>query len=592
MAKLFRFNGNGSLSILQKTFLSASTAKKLPVGTTTLNLDIFANGRLFEDAIYVKVKVLPKGPDWDFDPSAYSQDMTLVANYNFNNTNLKSTDTTDLISVWIDNKLRGVANINKFTTTLHSAVISVYGNPSDFGKALKFRIWDASAGTEYDAKPDANATISFTPDKIEGSVSSPRLLDVFTLSDKVQYIPLNQGWTTFSVNTNKWDAPLNTTIVSLRHPHDGDVIKTANKSAAYVSTSNTWVSANGLDSTNVHRGYQIYLQDADTLRITGSAASISPIALNYGWNFVGYPPQTALGIDSAFAFLGQPDSVTLKTTAQNPTYSRNMVAMYDNGTWKYTSNSDMDMLYPNFAYKMRVSSTGSQLYFEGANGSQAPVTLLRSVQEVPLNLNKPEEWAVNVASFEHNMLITGVLDYDKTENMNENSKVAAYIGKECRGVGELVYVKELKRYVTTMMVYSNGGEEEISFYIYNADQNRSYKHHETLAFTPDALIGNYSSPYHFSNVAPDNTFNGSVYPNPFIDGFEVNLKSDKTQSYEIQLLDLTGRVLKKVSVASEMTSFNTSIDTEALDLVEGVYLLQVKGSLGKTLTFKVIHARQ
>jgi hypothetical protein len=162
-------------------------SKEMPIGTTTLNLDIFANGRLFENAIKISVKVLPKGPDWNFDPSQYSQDMTLVANYNFNNTNVKSTDTTDLISVWIDNKLRGVANINKFTNTLYSAVISVYGNPSDFGKALKFRIWDASAGVEYDARPDANAVISFAPDKIEGSVSSPRLLDVFTASDKVQY---------------------------------------------------------------------------------------------------------------------------------------------------------------------------------------------------------------------------------------------------------------------------------------------------------------------------------------------------------------------------------------------------------------------
>jgi hypothetical protein len=570
-------------------------SKQLPAGMKTISLDIFANGRLFENTIYVKVKVLPKSPltpEWTFDPSQYSQDMTLIANYNFNNTGIKSTDTMDLVSVWIDNKLRGVANINKFTNTLHSALISVYGNPSDFGKALKFRIWDASAGVEYDARPDANAVISFAPDKIEGSVSSPRLLDVFTASDKVQYIPLNQGWTTFSVNTNRWNAPLNTAIASLRHPHEGDVIKTANKSAEYVSTSNSWVSTNGLDSTNVHRGYQIYLQAADTLRITGSAAAISPIALNYGWNFVGYPPQTALGIDTAFAFLGQPDSVTLKTTAQNPTYSRNMVAIYDNNSWKYASNSDMDMLYPNFAYKMRVSSTGSQLYFEGANASQAPITLLRTVQETQLNFNNPDSWAVNAPDYEHNMLITGVIDYNKAENVNENSKVVAYVGEEYRGVGELVYVKELKRYVTTMMVYGNGAEEEVSFYIYNADQNRGYEHHETMKFTPDALVGNYGTPYHFSNVAPDNSFNGSVYPNPFNKGIELNLKSDKTQDYEVQLLDLTGRVLQKSTISSENSNFTASIKTSDLDLVEGVYLLQVKGSLGKTLTFKVIHSKQ
>jgi hypothetical protein len=568
-------------------------SKEMPIGTTTLNLDIFANGRLFEDAIYVKVKVLPKGPDWDFDPSAYSQDMTLVANYNFNNTNVKSTDTTDLISVWIDNQLRGVANINKFTTTLYSAVISVYGNPSDFGKSLKFRIWDASVGVEYDARPDANAVISFAPDKIEGSVSSPRLLDVFTASDKVRYIPLNQGWTMFSVNTNRWNAPLNTAISSLRHPHDGDVIKTANKSAEYVSASNSWVSTNGLDSANVHRGYQIYLQEADTLRITGSAAAISPISLNYGWNFVGYPPQTALGIDFAFAFLGQPDSVTLKTTAQNPTYSRNMVAIYDNNSWKYTSNSDMDMLYPNFAYKMRVNTIGSQLYFEGANASQAPVTLLRLGQQngTP-DPEDPETWFVNPADYEYNSLITATVNIDKAEARNTSTKVAAFVGDECRGVGELVYVKELDRYMMQMMVYSNGKKEEIEFHIFDADKKRRYNHYEVVTFAKDDLMGTLSAPYSFRNTPPDAAITGNVYPNPFENRLKVRLNSDKAQSYTLRLTDLMGHTLMEKQISDKTNMTQLTLDTANLDLVEGVYLLQVIGSLGETLTFKVVHFKQ
>ena len=33
-----------------------------------------------------------------------------------------------------------------------------------------------------------------------------------------------------------------------------------------------------------------------------------------------------------------------------------------------------------------------------------------------------------------------------------NTKVAAYIGQECRGVGELVYVPELGRYMISMFV--------------------------------------------------------------------------------------------------------------------------------------------
>ena len=566
-------------------------SKNMPVGITTLDLDVLANGTLYANAIHISVKVLPKGPNWTLDPSLYSQNMTLIANYNFNNTNIKSTDSTDLISVWIDNELRGVANVNKFTNTLYSAVIGVYGNPADFGKALKFRIWDASAGVEYDARPDANATITFASDKIEGSVSSPRLLDVFTASDRVRYIPLNAGWTMFSVNTNNWNAPLNTALSSLRHPHNNDLIKTANKAASFVSASNSWVSANGLDSTNVHRGYQIYLEQADTLRITGAAASIRPIDLSYGWNFVGYPLQNVQELDSAFAFLGQPDSVVLKTTAQNPTYSTNMVALYNNNTWQYAANSDMDEMYPNFAYKMRVSSTGSQLYFEGANASQAPVTLFRTVPNTPLNLNKPETWAVNTPDYEHDMVITAVLDYDKVELTDEASKVVAYVGKECRGVGELVYVEELKRYMTTINVHANEENEPIKFYIYNGANKKGYGHYETIAFQADSMIGSFAVPYHFSNVKPDNTFQGEAYPNPFNHGFELNLRSDKVQDYQVQLLDLAGRVLLKQNVASTTATTFVPIDTDALKLVEGVYFLQVKGSLGETLSFKVIHQK-
>ena len=567
-------------------------SKNMPVGTTTLDLDVLANGTLYPNAIHISVKVLPKGPNWTLDPSLYSQNMTLIANYNFNNTNIKSTDSTDLISVWIDNELRGVANVNKFTNTLYSAVIGVYGNPADFGKALKFRIWDASAGIEYDARPDANATISFASDKIEGSVSSPRLLDVFTASDKVRYIPLNAGWTMFSVNTNNWNAPLNTALSSLRHPHNNDLIKTANKAASFVSASNSWVSANGLDSTNVHRGYQIYLQQADTLRITGAAASIRPIDLAYGWNFVGYPLQNVQDLDSAFAFLGQPDSIVLKTTAQNPTYSTNMVALYNNNTWQYAANSDMDEMYPNFAYKMRVSSTGSQLYFEGANASQAPISLLRLAQNngTPYR-EEPETWFVNPANYEHNMLITANVNIDRTEIKHEQTKVAAFVGDECRGVGELKYIPALQQYVMQMFVYTNDLSDVAEFVIYDGERKRRVNHYETLVFAADSLVGELTAPYSFRNTEPDNSFGGSVFPNPFESRIKVSLQSDKAQSYKLRLTDILGNILLEDNIKESSTSTQYTLDTKALDIPEGVYLLQAIGSLGKTVSFKVIHQK-
>jgi hypothetical protein len=545
------------------------------------------------NAVVIQVTVLPAAPNWSVNPANFSENMTLLTNFNFDNDNVKSQDTMDLISVWVDNKIRGVANISKFTATNYAALIQVYGDAADANKSLSFRVWDASAGVEYDARPDNNGTISFITNKLVGNVSSPAMLDIFTASDKARYIPLNQGWTMFSVNSSKWNTTVNTALASLRHPHANDVIKTANKTAAYVSTSNSWVSTNGLDSTNVHRGYQIYLQEADTLRITGAPASIKPIALNYGWNFVGYPLQANQALASAFTFSTQPDSIILKTVAQNPNYSQNMVALYQGGSWKYAGNSDMSQLRPDFAYKMRINKPTSQMYYAGANTLQTPVSLLRLGQQngTP-DPEAPESWFVNPANFEHNSLITATVNIDKTESKNTDTKVAAFVGDECRGVGELVYVKELDRYLMQMMVYSDVQDEEIEFHIFDADKKRRYTHYEPVYFKADSLTGTLSVPYSFRNTPPDASISGDVYPNPFENRLKVRLNSDKAQSYTLRLTDLVGHTLMEKQVSDKTSTTQLTLDTANLDLVEGVYLLQVVGSLGETLTFKVVHSKQ
>ena len=190
----------------------------------------------------------------------------------------------------------------KLPVRIYNAIITVYGNTADANKALSFRVWDSSTGSEYDARPLPTATVPFTSNGIRGSLSSPLILNVVTASDKATYIPLNKGWTMFSINKQTWNVPVNTALTSLKYRTNGDIIKTANKSASFSSTTNTWTSANGLDSANVHRGYMIKLANADTLRITGAAAAIKPITLSVGWNLIGYPVQTELPIANAMVF--------------------------------------------------------------------------------------------------------------------------------------------------------------------------------------------------------------------------------------------------------------------------------------------------
>lgn len=566
-------------------------SKTLAVGTKNLYLDITANGRTYDSAIYLKVKVLPATPNWVVNTSAYSDNMTVISNFYFDtNTSVKSTDTTDLISVWIGNEIRGVARISKFSATNYNAVIQVYGTSADASKALSFRVWDASAGIEYDARTTGTpTTIPFAINSIQGSVSSPKLLNILTASDKARYIPLNAGWTWFSGNTTNWNNAVNKSLASLRTPSNGDLLKTATKSATYSSTTSTWVPAASpanLDSTNVHRGYQIYLQKADTLRLTGAQPSISPISLAAGWNLIGVPSLTEVNT-SSLTFSANPTSASLKTIPRDKNnYSPNMFATYAASAWTYTSESKMNKLYPNFAYLMNVNAA-TQLRYPGYVTTASPVAL-RTAQ-TPFDAYNATSWATNAPDYEHNMLITANLDYNKNEIAEEGSLVAAYVGDECRGVGRLSYVPELNKKYVSMFVYSNEANETIDFRIYDAKNDRYFDNFEPITFHTDSILGNFDTPYRFSNVAPDNSFTASVYPNPFSHKFTLNLKSDKGQTYQVQLSDIAGHVIQSVKLETESSDISHTIRTDALDLPSGVYILQVKGSLGETRAIKLVH---
>ena len=566
-------------------------AATLPIDSVKAFLNVVANGVTYPNAIQVRVRVLPKSPNWVVNTSLYEQNMTVISNFILNSSQAtRSTDSTDVISVWIGNEVRGVAKISKITSTIYNAIISVYGNTADANKALSFRVWDSSTGSEYDARPLPTATVPFTSNGIRGSLSSPLILNVVTASDKATYIPLNKGWTMFSINKQTWNVPVNTALTSLKYRTNGDIIKTANKSASFSSTTNTWTSANGLDSANVHRGYMIKLANADTLRITGAAATIKPITLNVGWNLIGYPVQTELPIANAMVFsVASPDTMWLKTVPQNTgVYSRNMVANFYAGSWKSAFSSNMDKIRPNFAYWLKVKNTAMQLRYPGYTG--AAVSLLRVTNDGSnAHPEYPDTWGVNPANYEHNMLIHGAITIDKHQEQDTTSLVAAFVGDECRGVGKLTYLPEEKKYVMAMFVYSNKtAEEDIDFRIYSGEHGKVYRHYESITFTQDSVLGSFEQTYKFSNVAPDNTFFVAAYPNPFENKFKVNIQSDKAQTFTLRLVDIAGHKLIEQSIKEEVTEVTILLNTQSLKLTQGVYFLQVIGSKGETTTVKMM----
>ncbi|MEL6718640.1 MAG: hypothetical protein AAFP82_07990, partial [Bacteroidota bacterium] len=132
----------------------------------------------------IKATILPPPPVVE-DVPTLENDMELVANWRFEDFTLTSTDSLDQIQVWIDDELRGVANI-KAVGPFFAATMKIQGKAEDEGKPLEFRVWHGNALTYYEGIP-LSGSIQFDKDTKVGSLDDPELIivkEVVTVNTK------------------------------------------------------------------------------------------------------------------------------------------------------------------------------------------------------------------------------------------------------------------------------------------------------------------------------------------------------------------------------------------------------------------------
>jgi len=338
-----------------ESWISLVTPSSLPFSVTPVGedvtLEITANqavGTYLQDvdfttvsgdtaSLHILLDVLKTPPNWVVDPSGFNSSMEIVSNWRFTEEDeaFRSTETTDIISVWMDGEIRGVANIEK-AGNFYAAYITVLGNPEDVtsGIPLEFRIWDADPGIEYDGFPVTGDTIYYTIGQIRGTAVNPEMLEVDPEKDKARYIYLRENdWTGFSLNTETDNMEIMHKLRTLKSVTENDMIVTQDKFSVY-SDSLGWYSFGTAELTDISldEGYMIYLENGpDTLRITGALQTSPPdISLWKGWNWIGYPYDsdqlidgvfdvnnmngasgTANGLDKIIRGNGQPDDISI-----------------------------------------------------------------------------------------------------------------------------------------------------------------------------------------------------------------------------------------------------------------------------------------
>lgn len=190
-----------------------------------------------------------------------------------------STDPEDIVAAYINDELRGRANL-QYVPLLgtYLAYLTIYGDPDDLLNPIRLEVWDASECQRYGFVQEA---FTFQPDNILGTPNNPQVINTGGLL--LREVPFNYGWNWISFNLAFPDNSLNAALATLHHPQN-DLIRSQGPFSLYSGSS--WVG-NSLTNLN-NTGMYIYRADQpDTLRMLGTPLdpALTPVPLVAGWKW-------------------------------------------------------------------------------------------------------------------------------------------------------------------------------------------------------------------------------------------------------------------------------------------------------------------
>lgn len=217
------------------------------------------------------------------------------------------------------------------------------------------------------------------------------------------------------------------------------------------------------------QGYKICMQQSAEVTLRGDLYnSLIPVSVQKGWNWLGCPLSNVTVLDAALA--------NYVATDGDQIVSQDGFAVYSNGAWTGT----LTVLNPGRAYMLK-SATSQQFCWNplGANNArQRRYTTARNSELMP--------WNLNIHAYPNVMTLIAEVKTDGIELEGAYS-VGAFVGDECRGIGEIVDGRLL------MNIHGQGGET-LSFRLMDV-LGDTYTSAQMLQMQDLAMVGTLLSPY-------------------------------------------------------------------------------------------------
>ena len=427
----------------------------------------------------IVMKVRGERPQWAVDPTKYEHQMSIVGQVYINGILMENAES--MVAAFIGDECRGVASPERVRGAAY-VTMHVYGKDTrtaDMGKALSFRIWDATQGVAYtDAQIAVDGSpidITFQQDRLIGNFDHPA---IWTKSENVeQLIPvhLNWNWIAFGV------VPKSPYLDHIFADYADWQLLIKDRTLFSDYNGAEW---NGTLQPVANAMYKLRIDRLPTTKkeAPNSLLAVSgrqlkedaerAVTLSKGWNWIAYTPLTTMTVDEALAAANPQTGDIVK--------SQTAVAIYGPYGWE----GSLKALEGGHGYLYFTNdSTGKSFLYPAASSASAKARMAaprRAAEEDELRIFHP----VELGLYPSNMTMIGQV----VENGQpvEGIEVAAFVDGECRAT----IVSDADGYLFLLVPGSKVSQMELRALIGNEEMRIDLP----LTYQTDQMLGTLREP--------------------------------------------------------------------------------------------------
>jgi hypothetical protein len=461
----------------------------------------------------------------------------------------------DIVAAFVNDECRAVGNVvlnngEAFVTLL------IQGEAVE---TVSFRIFDASncekMNVSYTTQTNPGGTIG-TP---------PNYLPIFGSSTVVQKINLNTGWNLISLNVT----PDSTTPESIFSSIKSILNEVKGTTGTYSPSVPDFL--NTLNNLEDGLAYWVKVNEATNLDVEGTPINYNalPIELKTGWNLTGYPVEKENAITNALSSiwseLEEAKDLSKSYSTSVPDFLNTLLTLVPNSGYWIKVNANTTLTYPNPTILPKANSN--------------------NITEAVIYENWKTQYYTNSE--------TVYMQVEINDAQVSSGLVAAFIGDECRGIGNII-TNEEKSYATIVI---NGEEEsEVIFKVYDATLGEEIVIESKFDFVPGVSNSNImllkgNTEEYVSSLIPTSTKLYYAYPNPFNPSTEIKFDLHKDSNVKLSVYNMKGELVKvitndKYSAGSYSYRWNGENNHNA-KVSSGVYIIQFRTN-NQSMSNKVI----